>query len=199
MQCLAAIYRLSPHWNLHFHISRSCYCSNPSYLHLGPACKYICASVEREWGQDGALSHISGCTLAELSSLACTGYTSQLRGNHSVGNIRFHLSPIQSGTYLEQLGGCACHKPKNRAKACFKDVKISGDQYNLCLSLGWQNVFVIYNNNNCFIYFVIRFLFIFPVTVFTLCFQLFFSDLHKVPLKYSYFKICLSTVKEIAL
>lgn len=56
----------------------------------------------REWGQDGALYHISGCTLAELSSLACTGYTSQLRGNHSVGNIRFHLSPIQSGTYLEQ-------------------------------------------------------------------------------------------------
>ena len=49
--------------------------------------------------------------LAELSSLPGTGNTAQLQGNHSAGNLRFHLSPIQSGTYLEQLSGCACHEP----------------------------------------------------------------------------------------
>lgn len=50
----------------------------------------------------------------------------------------------------------------------------------------------------CFIYFVSRFLFIFAFSVFNLCFQLFCSDLYTVPLNYSYYKIFLSTIKEIA-
>lgn len=60
---------------------------------------------------------VSGCPLAELSSLPGTGYTPQLQGNHSAGKLRFHLSAIHSGTYLEQLICCACHEPQDRSKA----------------------------------------------------------------------------------
>lgn len=60
---------------------------------------------------------VSGCPLAELSSLPGTGYTPQLQGNHSAGKLRFHLSAIHSGTYLEQLICCACHEPQERSKA----------------------------------------------------------------------------------
>lgn len=63
-----------------------------------------------------------GQPLAGLSSLAGTGNTAQLQGNHSAGNLRFHLSPIHSGTYLERRGGrCACHEPEGRARLFFLD------------------------------------------------------------------------------
>lgn len=83
----------------------------------------------REWHRDGAVFYVSGCPLAELSSLPGTGYTAQLQGNHSAGNLRFHLSPIHSGTYLEQLSGCACHEPQERGEAGFKGVKRGGHRY----------------------------------------------------------------------
>lgn len=118
-------------------------------------------------------------SLAPGTRHSCGGTT--LWGTFVSICLQFKVAPIQSS-------GCACHKPKSRAKACFKGVEISGDQYNISSSLGWQNVF------DCFIYFVSRFLFIFAFTVFILCFDLFFSDLPKVPLKYSYDKICLSIV-----
>lgn len=90
----------------------------------------VCVCVwGREWDGDGAVFYVSGCPLAELSSLPGTGYTAQLQGNHSAGNLRFHLSPIHSGTYLEQLSGCACHEPQERGEAGFRGVKRGGHQY----------------------------------------------------------------------
>lgn len=80
-------------------------------------CLCIC---NRERDGSGAVVYISGCPLAELSSLPGSGYTEQLQGNHSAGNLRFHLSPIHSGTYLEQLDDCACQEPKGRGEAGFR-------------------------------------------------------------------------------
>lgn len=137
----------------------------------------------REWGQDGALSPISGCTLAELSSLACTGYTSQLRGEPLCGE---HSFPSVSNSKWHLFRAAAVHATSQKTGQ--RHVLRGSRSVQSKLSLGWQNVF------DCFIYFVSRFLFIFAFTVFTFCFDLFFSDLLKVPLKYSYYKICLSIV-----
>lgn len=57
--------------------------------------------------QIGLSSLSLGATLTELSSLPGTGNTAQLQGNHTAGNLRFHLSPIHSSTFLEQLSGSA--------------------------------------------------------------------------------------------
>lgn len=85
---------------------------------LHSPCEYVCvcvvmgAWVRRRW----CCLLFLRVPLAELSSLPGTGYTAQLQGNHSAGNLRFHLSPIHSGTYLEQLSGCACHEPQEERR-----------------------------------------------------------------------------------
>lgn len=89
-------------------------------LHSVQMCARVCVEVRVRVEEMALSSCASGRPLAELSSLAGTGNTAQLRGNHSAGNLRFHLSPIHSGTYLERRGGrCACHEPEGRARLVF--------------------------------------------------------------------------------
>lgn len=89
-------------------------------LHSVQMCVRVCVEVRVRVEEMALSSCASGRPLAELSSLAGTGNTAQLQGNHSAGNLRFHLSPIHSGTYLERRGGrCACHEPEGRARLVF--------------------------------------------------------------------------------
>lgn len=89
-------------------------------LHSVQMCVRVCVEVRVRVEEMALSSCASGRPLAELSSLASTGNTAQLQGNHSAGNLRFHLSPIHSGTYLERRGGrCACHEPEGRARLVF--------------------------------------------------------------------------------
>lgn len=91
---------------------------------IPPICtfaKCVCVCVEvRVSVEETALS--SPCVWAG-PSLSChhslaPGTLHSCRGNHSAGNLRFHLSPIHSGTYLEQR--CSCHEPEGRARLVFR-------------------------------------------------------------------------------
>lgn len=116
MCCTLAVCRLSPHIDLCFHIPAGLYDRQhppPLCTFAQPLSVHVRVLVVERGDMEMVLSTISlGGPLAELSSLAGTGYTAQLQGNHPAGDLRFHLSPIHSSTYLEQLSGCAGHKPR---------------------------------------------------------------------------------------